>query len=217
MSAQRPYPPVQNGKQDRPGLLTLTNFLRLVVVGLYNLAAFLQGGTNGVILTSNAERQSDGNYYRADVAQPGATCNFSAGGLSVSYVGAGANPIGFTGFYTLAEFPPVTDANGWVRVYQSNGKRRWTKRLTVNSGWPAATAWASMATTVNLPVGITNLAGVRHQKSFFATSWARVMTIESDATTASTVLVYHGTLGAGPGNWNAINPVVVIDVELTEI
>lgn len=200
----------------RNGLLAASDFVKLLQAAIYNSAAFFQSGVNGVILTVNAERRDDGNYYRDDTAQAGAAWQFTKDSAFVSYTPAGANPVAFSlGTFQLAEVP-TTDANGWARVYQSNGKRKWTKRTTVNSGWPAATAWSPMV-SVNLPVGVANLAAVRHQKSFFASTWSRVMTIETDSTTASTALTYHGTLAAGPGFWNAINPVVVIDIELTEI
>jgi hypothetical protein len=110
----------------------------------------------------------------------------------------------------------LTDANGWTLHRDVTGKAHWYKQLTVNAGWPAATAWSPMVSTTNLPVGVASLAAVRLFHAFMASVWSRVMTIEPDAVAASTVVQFHGTLAAGPGNWNAINPVVVIDVELVE-
>jgi hypothetical protein len=200
----------------RNGLLAAADFTKLLHVAVFNLSTFLQCDMNGTILTINAERRGDGNYYRYDTAQAGAAWQFTKDSAFVSYAPAGANPVAFsTGTFQFAEVP-TTDANGWTRVYQSNGKRKWTKRLTVNSGWPAATAWANMFTS-NLPTGMANLGAVRFSFGFFASTWARVMTLAPDATTASTTIVMNGTLAAGPGNWNTINPVVVFDLQCVEI
>jgi hypothetical protein len=173
-----------------------------------------QGGS---YLTYNA--YYDGvNWNRYDTAQTATLFVPSASGtLVLLATSAGANPIASWNLAVSTISSPVAvDANGWTADRLASGKRAWYKRLTVNSGWPASTAWASMVTT-SLPVGITNLTQVWHSKSFVASLWSRVMTIESDALTTSTSLTYHGTLGAGPGNWNSINPVILIDIVLKEI
>jgi hypothetical protein len=119
-------------------------------------------------------------------------------------------------FFNAVSVAGFTDANGWTGALLLSGKRIWCQRVTVNSGYPAATAWANMFTTA-LPTGMANLGAVRFSFGFFASTWARVMTLAPDATTASTTIVMNGTLAAGPGNWNTINPVVVFDLQCIEI
>lgn len=120
--------------------------------------------------------------------------------------------LAFINSVSTAQF---TDANNWIGGVLMSGKRIWRRRVTINSGWPAATAWIALA-TASLPVGISSLSQVNLQSSFVASTWARVMTIAPDAVTGTNPIVFNGTLAAGPGNWNAINPTILLDLVATE-